>query len=126
MLLLLFGLVMFAVSIYVFADAATATARQRSVAIGRATRYGELSRAGAEQLKFRERVLAPSVARLARIALKLNPRMTVEAVEAKLLSAGLARKVTPTAFLATKAGLALTGLAFGVIVGGSVGGSLAA
>ena len=126
MLLLLVGLTMFGVAIYVFAEAATATSRQRAVAISRATRYGEFSRAGAQQLKFRERVLAPGVARLARIALKLNPRMTVETVEAKLLSAGLARKVTPTAFLATKAGLAAGGLAFGVIVGGAVGGSLAA
>ena len=47
MLLLLLGLMMFGVAIYVFAEAATATARQRSVAIGRATRYGELSREGA-------------------------------------------------------------------------------
>ncbi len=126
MLLLLLGLMMFGVAIFVFAEAATATARQRTVAISRATRYGEFSRAGADQLKFRERVLAPGVARLARIALKLNPRMTVEAVEAKLLSAGLARKVTPTAFLATKAALALGGLVFGVVVGGALGGKLAA
>ena len=126
MLLLLLGLMMFGIAIYVFAEAATATARQRSVAIGRATRYGELSRQGAAELKFRERVLEPGVARLARISLKLNPRMTVQAVEAKLLSAGLARKVTPTAFLATKAALGVAGLAFGTIVGGTLGGKLAA
>jgi tight adherence protein C len=126
MLILLFGLMLFAVSIYVFAEAATATARQRSNAISRATRYGESARAGVEQLKFRERVLAPGIARLARITLKLNPRMTVETVEGKLLSAGLARKVSPTAFLATKAALALAGLAFGVIAGGMLGGPLAA
>ena len=126
MLLLVLGLMMFGVAIYVFAEAATATARQRSVAIGRATRYGELSRQGAAELKFRERVLEPGVARLARISLKLNPRMTVQTVEAKLLSAGLARKVTPTAFLATKAALAVAGLAFGTIVGGTLGGKLAA
>ena len=126
MLILLFGLMLFAVSIYVFAEAATATARQRSNAISRAARYGESARAGVEQLKFRERVLAPGIARLARITLKLNPRMTVETVEGKLLSAGLARKVSPTAFLATKAALALAGLAFGVIAGGMLGGPLAA
>jgi tight adherence protein C len=121
--MLLFGLTMFAVSIYVFAQAATATARQRTTAITRATRYGESGRVGVDQLRFRERVLAPGVAKLARVALKLNPRMTVETVEGKLLSAGLARKVTPTAFLATKAALAL---AFGVVVGGTLGGTLAA
>jgi tight adherence protein C len=126
MLMLLLGLMMFGVAIYVFAEAATATARQRSVAIGRATRYGERSREGSAELKFRERVLAPGVARLARISLKLNPRMTVQAVEAKLLSAGLARKVTPTAFLATKAALGVAGLAFGTVVGGTLGGKLAA
>src|SRR5829696_5901560 len=126
MLLLLLGLMMFGIAIYVFAEAATATARQRSVAIGRATRYGELSRQGAAELKFRERVLEPGVARLARISLKLNPRMTVQTVEAKLLSAGLARKVTPTAFLATKAALGVAGLAFGTVVGGTLGGKLAA
>jgi tight adherence protein C len=126
MLALLFGLSLFAVSIYVFAEAATATARQRSAAIGRATRYGESSRTGIEQLKFRERVLAPGVARLARIALKLNPRMTIETVEAKLLSAGLGRKITTTAFLATKAALAAGGVVFGLVIGGTVGGTLAA
>ena len=89
-------------------------------------RYGELSREGSAELKFRERVLAPGVARLARISLKINPRMTVQNVEAKLLSAGLARKVTPTAFLATKAALGVAGLAFGTIVGGTLGGKLAA
>src|SRR5918995_4322302 len=125
MLILLFGLSIFAVSIYVFAEAATATARQRSTAISRATRYGESARVGVEQLKFRERVLAPGVARLARISLKLNPRMTVETVEGKLLSAGLARKVTPTAFLATKAALALGGAVIGVVMGGSVAGAVA-
>jgi len=113
MLLLVLGLMMFGVAIYFIAEVATSTARQRSVAIGRATRYGELSRQGAAELKFRERVLEPGVARLARISLKLNPRMTVQTVEAKLLSAGLARKVTPTAFLATKAALGVAGLAFG-------------
>src|SRR4026209_544578 len=121
MLLLLLGLMMFGIAIYVFAEAATATARQRSVAIGRATRYGELSRQGAAELKFRERVLAPGVARLARLSPKPNPRMTVQTVEAKLLSAGVARKVTPTAFLATKAALGVAGLAFGTIVGGPPG-----
>ncbi len=126
MLLLLLGLMMFGVAIFVFAEAATATARQRTVAISRATRYGELSREGSAELKFRERVLAPGVARLARISLKINPRMTVQNVEAKLLSAGLARKVTPTAFLATKAALGVAGLAFGTIVGGTLGGKLAA
>jgi tight adherence protein C len=126
MFVLLFGLSLFAVSIYVVAEAATATARQRSAAINRATRYGELGRVGIEQLKFRERVLAPGVARLARITLKLNPRMTIETVEGKLLSAGLARKVAPTAFLATKAALAVGGLVFGVVLGGSLGGMFAA
>jgi tight adherence protein C len=126
MLILLFGLLLFAVSIYVVAESATATARQRTVALNRAARYGESTRTGAEQLKFRERVLAPGVARLARLALKLNPRMTVENVEEKLLSAGLARKVTPTAFLATKAALALGGLLLGVVMGSSVGGPVAA
>ena len=126
MFLLLFGLSLFAVSIYVIAEAATAGARQRTEAITRAARYGEFGRIGIEQLKFRERVLAPGVARLARVALKLNPRMTVETVSEKLLSAGLARKVTPTAFLATKAALALGGLVFGVVLGGSLGGTLAA
>jgi tight adherence protein C len=125
MLLLFFGFLLFAVSIYVVAEVATATSRQRSVAISRASRYGDFSRVGIKQLKFRERVLAPGVAKFARISLKLNPRMTVETVEGKLLSAGLARKVTPTAFLATKAALALGGAVIGVVMGGSVAGAMA-
>jgi tight adherence protein C len=82
-------------------------ARQRSLALRRAATYSRARiAAGPDRLRFRERALTPLLERLARLTLKLNPRMTIENVRLKLLRAGLNRRVSPTTFLATKTGLA--------------------
>ena len=71
-----------------------------------------LSRAvstGLERLRFRERVLLPATASLAGLTLKLNPRTTLDSISARLLAAGMGRKITPTTFLAMKAAGGLVG-----------------
>ena len=108
-----------AVAAYFAAEAASAPARQRTLALRRATRYGRLRRAAQRDgAPFRERVLKPIEQRLARVALRVTPRASVEAVAAKLLRAGLSRSITPQQFMAAKAAAAITGLLFGLVAGG--------
>src|SRR5918999_1694219 len=122
MLLLLLALLFAAGAVYLVADVATAGARERRTLVRRAARYGKLklpTRPGQES--FAERVIAPLKGKLAGWALKLSPRSTVDGVAAKLLLAGLARRMTPTTFLAFKAGAGIGGLLLGLMVGLSAG-----
>jgi tight adherence protein C len=120
-ILLVLGFSLLAVSVYLVAEVATAGARQRTIAVQRAARYGQFRRAGLDQAKFRERVLGPATAKLARLTLKLNPRATVESVESKLMNAGLGRKVSPTAFLAAKSAVGCSGAFFGLVLASMLG-----
>jgi tight adherence protein C len=123
MFLLILGIAALAVAAYFVAEAATVPARQRSVAIRRASTYGKFAFALQDDREhFKDRVVSPAKDRLAGWVLKLNPRTTVESVSAKLLSAGLNRKYTATGFLAAKAVIAITGLVGGALVGATVGG----
>src|SRR5207248_11718840 len=79
--------------------------------------YGRFRIPRPPQLRFRERVLMPASSSLAQLVLKLNPRVTVESVRMKLLSAGLANKIQPNAFLAIKGAAAGGGLVFGFLIG---------
>src|SRR5215210_7681379 len=95
-------------AVFLVAEVVSIGARQRSLAVRRATNYARPRVAsGQERMRFRQRVLLPAAARLARIALRLNPRVTIEGVQRKLLAAGLSRRISPTTFLATKAGFAI-------------------
>ena len=107
-------------------EAATLPQRLHRVALDRATGYGRRRQEErAETSSFGERVLAPTVRRLAAVALRLSPRGTVEAIGARLLAAGISARVTPTQFLALKAGLGIGGLALGGALG-AAGSPLAA
>jgi tight adherence protein C len=115
---LIFGLMLLAGAVFLVGEVATLPARQRSSSVRRAATYGRFRLpAGAERLKFRERVLVPASGKLAELVLKLNPRVTVESVRLKLLSAGLANKIQPNAFLAFKGAAACGGLLFGFVIG---------
>src|SRR5262249_50271105 len=69
-----------------------------------------------ESPHFRERVLAPAITRLAALALRLNPKASVETIGVRLRSAGLTGRFNPAAFLALKAALGLSGLVFAFVV----------
>lgn len=122
-MLLILAIGALAAAAYLVAEAATMPARQRSVAIRRAATYGRLRLAARrERESFKERVLEPGAQRLAALVLRVNPRMSVEAVTAKLLAAGLARTVSPTTFLALKGAVAISGLLLGALYGRALGG----
>jgi tight adherence protein C len=123
MLLLLLGTFMLGTAAFLIGEAVALPARERRLSIRRAATYGKVrlaSRAG--HASFRERAVQPLVQKLAGWTLKLNPKTTVESVSAKLLSAGLARSITPSGFLAAKAGLGVGGGLLGSLIGGAAAG----
>lgn len=119
---LAFAIVCLFGAVFLASEVVSIGARQRALALRRAAHYARprLS-TGPDRLKFRERVIFPAANRLAKLALRANPRVTVQSVRLKLMAAGLSRRVTPTAFLATKAAFALGLGLLGLLVGTAVG-----
>jgi tight adherence protein C len=101
------------------AQVATYPARLKERSIQRAAEYGRvrIPEKADELLRFRERVLLPAASRLSAIALKLNPRMTVDAIGTRLSAAGLSQRVTPASFLALKGGGLIGGAVLAILVG---------
>jgi tight adherence protein C len=118
-MLLALAVLTLALAVYLVGEVATYPARQQRLSVRRASGYGRarLASPGQERLKFRERVIAPLVARFASIALRLNPKMTVDAIGTRLLAAGLSSRVTPAQFLAAKVAAALVGVVGSITVG---------
>jgi tight adherence protein C len=112
---------------YLVGDVVTQPSRERDRAVRRAATYGRHRAAvgGFERLRFRERVLVPATASLAGLALKLNPRTTLDSISARLLAAGMGRTITPTAFLAMKGGGAIAGGFLGFTLGTAIAGPIA-
>jgi tight adherence protein C len=127
-MLLLLAAVLLAAAAYLAGEIVTYPARERRQALRRASTYGHrrILDTGIDRLRFRERVVSPAAGSLARLVLRLNPRVTVEAVGLKLLAAGMGRTMTPTTFLAAKGAFALLGGAFGFVFGASSWGPLGA
>ncbi|HEY3181589.1 MAG TPA: type II secretion system F family protein [Gaiellaceae bacterium] len=118
-MLLAFALITLGLAVYLLGEVATYPARQQMLSVRRASGYGRARMVGAPtaQLKFRERVLVPSVARLASMALRLNPKATVESIATRLNAAGLSSRISPTQFLAAKGALAIAAALFAITVG---------
>src|SRR6188768_2725324 len=109
--ILLFAIAALGAAVFLIGEAATLPARERHGSTGR------------PEESFGNRVVEPLKMGLAQGVLKVNPRMTADAVSARLMGAGLGRVISPTTFLASKGGGAIGGLVGGVIVGGMVGGA---
>ena len=117
-MILLLALLCLGGAVYYATEIATIPARERRKLIERASKYGQPRKFsfGADTAAFRERVVGPLVSKLSGLVLRINPKQTVEGVSRQLLSAGM-RNVSPNAFIATRAGLAIVGLVIGVLVG---------
>jgi tight adherence protein C len=111
--MLLLAALALALALFLAGEFATHPQRRRQVALRRAVTYGRSRRDGApaEFLRFRERVVAPGLKRLAAFALRLSPKSSAAAVGTRLLAAGISTRFSATQFLAAK-----TGLAFGAVV----------
>jgi len=119
MLLLVLALASLALAVYLVGEVATLPARQRQGSIRRAANYGRSRRPVnpfAVHGNFRERAIAPAATALARAVLHVSPKSTVDSVNLKLLAAGLGRTLSPTAYLAGKAVMAVGGLLVGALV----------
>jgi tight adherence protein C len=121
---LLFAIASLGIAVFLIGEAATLPARERYGSIRRAANYGKSRRptSGRPQESFGDRVVEPLKMGLAHGVLKVSPRMTVDAVSARLMGAGLGRVVSPTTFLASKAAVAIGGGFGGVVLGNMAGG----
>ena len=117
-IILLFAIAALGAAVFLIGEAATLPARERHGSIRRAATYGKSRRpsSGRPEQSFGDRVVEPMKMGLAQGVLKVSPRMTVDAVSARLMGAGLGRVISPTTFLASKAAAAL-------VVGGVIGGA---
>ena len=108
-------------AVFLATEVVSVGARQRALALRRASTYARPRiRTGPERLKFRERVIFPAATRLSRLAMRVNPRVTVDSIQLKLMTAGLSQKISPTTFLALKAALAIGLGVFGLLLGSAV------
>jgi tight adherence protein C len=113
-MLLIVALALLGMAAFLVAEAVTVPARQRALSLQRVTSYGRPRTSPATGSARLAAALGRTRGPLARIALRLNPRTSEESVRAKLLTAGLAHRITPTTFLAAKAALGLGVLAVGI------------
>ena len=116
-----------AVSVYLVGEVVTQPSQERKRAVRRAATYGRhrVAVAGFERLRFHERVLVPATAWLARLTLRVNPRTSLDAISMRLLAAGMSRSLTPTTFLAIKAGAGIGGGVLGFVAGTAFAGPAA-
>ena len=123
MLLLIVASACIAGTVYAAAEFVTMPERSRRALVRRAARYGaaRVPLEGQDRASLYERLVAPTAARLARLLLRVNPREDLGRVQQRLLAAGMGT-VSPSGFLAAKAGLTGAGILFGVLIWASSGG----
>jgi tight adherence protein C len=118
-MLLFLAIVFLGSAVFYLGEVVTAPMRERRSLLTRAAQYGQMRvMHGREMPRFRERAFAPIVSKLARLMLKVNPRTSLDSVNAKLAMAGM-RRTSPAAFLAAKALLAVGGLVLGLVFASS-------
>ncbi|HWX08590.1 MAG TPA: type II secretion system F family protein, partial [Gaiellaceae bacterium] len=118
-MLLMLAVLLLGLAAFLAGEVATEPQRRRHQGLKRVATYGRARRDGTptELLRFRERVLAPMVKRLAAIALRLNPKASAAAIGTRLVAAGLAARISVTQFLALKTGFAICGVVFAIAFG---------
>jgi tight adherence protein C len=121
MLLLVLACTFLVAALFLVGEVATLPARQRLSSLRRATTYGRVRLATDEALRFRERVVTPLLRSVAGLVLRLNPRMTLETVAARLLAAGLSQRFSASTFLALKGLCSLGGLVLGLLFVPAIG-----
>src|SRR5258708_19613271 len=90
----------FAFATFLVAEVATAPQRRRRIALKRAAGYGRRRESTtAEMLRFRDRVLAPMVRRLAAVTLRLNPKASVDPIASRLIAPPLSPPLNAPQFL---------------------------
>jgi tight adherence protein C len=118
-MLLFLAIVFLGSAVFFLGEVVTAPMRERKSLLSRAAQYGQLRVShGRELPKFSERALAPIIAKLSNLMLRVNPKTNLGTVQTKLAMAGM-RNTSPNAFLAARAGFGLVGLIFGLLLASS-------
>src|SRR5689334_21601995 len=116
-MILLFAVLFLAAAVFFVGEAATYPARLKARSVRRAANYGRvrIPRSEKDLVKFRERVFAPAALKFAAIPLKLNPRTSVDAIQSKIVAAGLTQRLNTNSFLAIKGGATVAGAVLGLL-----------
>src|SRR5688572_25958511 len=96
---LLLGIALLGAAGMLVANTVLQPRNERRAALERAAGYGGALSLGPQAQPLRERLVAPLMLALARLALRLSPRLTVDQVRRRLIAAGVTRRITPTIFL---------------------------
>jgi len=123
-MLLLLAFVCLAGALVIVGQLVTKPARARQASLRRARAYAETEAVAGDPLL--ERLNDRYAGRLAHFAGRLDPRATEDRIGFKLVSAGLAKNVSPIGFLASKVVLGAVGIALGVLLGAFTGSPLRA
>jgi len=114
-MLLMFATFSLGFAAFLVGEVATLPQRRRELSLKRASGYGARTREHENELpRFKERVLVPAVDKLASVALRLNPKASVDTIGARLIAAGLANRIQTSQFLAIKSGAAAGGIVLGL------------
>jgi tight adherence protein C len=107
-------------AVFFFAEVATSPMRNRRNLVHRAANYGRLRTVTGKELpRFRERAFEPFVAKASQLVVRINPRVSVEAVSKKLMAAGM-RKTSPTTIIGAKGILGVGGAIGGFVLGSAM------
>ena len=138
-MLFVVAIVIFTAAVYMTLDAVTVRQKQVAGSLARARRYGGASARETELTNdLTDRLIAPTVKRLANLVTALPMTQNPDEIRRRLIAAGLGHRLNPTSFLAIKGGgivgsiflglaLASTGLlpVGNGLIFGIVGGALA-
>jgi tight adherence protein C len=110
-------------AVLIVVEHATVPARMRREAIVRATRHGGGFEVARDEVmpSLRVRLLVPLAGAAARLVLRLSPKTSVETIDKRLLSAGVAHALSAPGFLATKVLGAVVGVVVGALAGSALG-----
>jgi tight adherence protein C len=118
MILLVLALLCLGGAAFIIGQLISEPAEERTRFIKKIATYGETQRVfKVTDASARERLLTPVIERLARFALRANPKTTIDGVSYKLVSAGLSRRISPTTFLALKVACPVVMAVVGVALG---------
>ncbi len=123
-MLLLLAFVCLAGALVIVGQLVTKPARARQASLRRAQAYTQTEVTHADPLL--ERLNDRYAGRLAHFAGRLDRRATEDRIGFKLVSAGLAKTVSPVGFLATKVVLGAVGIGLGTVLGAITGSPLRA
>jgi tight adherence protein C len=123
LMLLILAVACLAGAVFLVGEISTAPNRRRAASLGRAMAYGRSPTTAVAQPARRSQLADSLRDRMTGLALRLNSKTSIESVGRSLVSAGAARRISATDFLAAKAALGLAGVFGGGLIGMTTSGA---